>query len=180
MIVTYSVVVFKFWLNGVVPVPYSELTEAIEGCESMRIFNRVLFSLVYLMAAWPVFAADFYWSCTTSVGTRYADATQCDKGDTAVKVLKDGIAPAASAESGAKGVSTDHRSIAGSSLRGTGAPLAAVCPTDPAVCARPDYDVSEGTPRAQAITRFMRQKECEFLQRFPGRCTQSIQKMGPR
>ena len=43
-------------------------------------------------------AADFYWSCTTAVGARYVDATQCDKGDVAVKVMKQGAQTQAAAE----------------------------------------------------------------------------------
>jgi len=115
----------------------------------MNIGKRLVFALV-LAAAWPAFAADFYWSCTTADGIKYADATRCDKGDTAVQVMKGGASPPAHSET-KRVPSTD-------------------CPTTPSYCARPDYDVSEASPRAQAITRFMRQKECEFLLRFPNRC----------
>jgi hypothetical protein len=115
----------------------------------MKLFNRVVIGLAFAVTAWPAHAADFYWSCTTPVGSRYADATRCDVGDVGVKVMKDGAASA-------DGFAYTN-------------PLA-VCPQNPAVCKLPDFDVKEGTPRTQAITRFMRQKECEFLQRFPKRC----------
>ncbi len=178
MIVFYPAAIPTFLSSGAVPVPYSERSEAIKGYESMGSFNRVLFSLVCLMAAWPAVAADFYWSCTTPVGTRYADATQCDKGDTAIKVMKDGAAPAASSESAANSAGSAKKPPVVSSQQGAGSAASVVCPKDPSVCTRPDYEVNEGTARAQAITRFMRQKECEFMQRFPGRCAQSSPKMG--
>lgn len=121
----------------------------------MNIGQRVVCALVLTTAVWPVQATDFYWSCTTAVGTRYADATRCDKGDTAVQVAKSGAG---------------NDSNAGN--RGTGGqpaqPLA--CQRTPAYCGRPDYDVVEASARSQAITHFMRQKECEFLLRFPQRC----------
>lgn len=124
-------------------------TVQYQKCEAMKVFYRVVSSLAVAVVAWPALAADFYWSCTTPVGSRYADATRCDVGDVGVKVMKDGAASA-------DGFAYTN-------------PLA-VCPQNPAVCKLPDFDVKEGTPRAQAITRFMRQKECELLQRFPKRC----------
>jgi hypothetical protein len=121
----------------------------------MKILSRVLVGLAFAMSALPAFAADFYWNCTTPIGTRYADATRCDKGDVGVKVMKTEAAPEPPA--------------AGSQSTDSANPIR-VCPTDPAVCQRPDFGVSAGTPRVQAIARFLRQKECEFLQRFPNRC----------
>ncbi len=118
----------------------------------MKILSRVAFGLVFAMPTWSAIAADFYWSCTTPIGTRYADATQCDKGDVGVKILKNGAVLSAVPE-----------------FSGT-ANAAHVCPKDPAVCQRSDFGVTADTPRAHAIARFMRQKECEFLQRFPNRC----------
>jgi hypothetical protein len=121
----------------------------------MKILSRVVVGLAFAMSTLPAFAADFYWNCTTPIGTRYADATRCDKGDVGVKVMKTDAAPAAPAAS----------SQSPDSVHPT-----RVCPADPAVCQRPDFGVSAGTPRAQAIARFLQQKECEFLQRFPKRC----------
>ena len=134
----------------------------------MKLCSRVIFCLALAASPWPSMAADFYWSCTTAVGARYVDATQCDKGDVAVKVMKQGAQTQAAAEGAA---SITKPTVAPRAGGVAAAGPVAVCPKDPSVCKRADYDVTEGSPRAQAITRFMRQKECEFLQRFPSRCT---------
>lgn len=135
----------------------------------MKLCSRVVFCLALAASPWPAIAADFYWSCTTPVGARYVDATQCDKGDVAVKVMK----PGAQTQTGVEGATSITKPTVAPRAGGVAAagPVAA-CPKDPSVCKRADYDVTEGSPRAQAITRFMRQKECEFLQRFPRRCGQ--------
>ena len=127
----------------------------------MDVLSRIAIGLFFAVSTWPVFAADFYWSCPTPIGTRYADATRCDKGDVGVKVMKDGAAPAAPATPAAPAAGVEVTVATGA---------ATVCPNDPAVCKLPDYGVAADTPRAHAIARFMRQKECDFLQRFPKRC----------
>ena len=143
-----------------------DIREAIEGCATMKILSRIASGLLLAMSVWPAFAADFYWNCTTPIGTRYADATRCDTGDVGVKVMKTGPAPAAvseSAGSGAHKAATPARNPPAENPAG-------VCPKDPAVCQLPDYGVTAEAPREHAIARFLRQKECEFLQRLPNRC----------
>ena len=133
-----------------------------------RLAARLVFALLLFVTTWPAFAAaDFFWNCTTPYGIKYADATKCDKGDTAVKVMKD-IKPAASAQTSFVQVAArddGERPVA----MNTG-----VCPANLAYCKRPDYGVTEGSPRTQAIQQFMRARECDFMQRFPQRC------VGPR
>ena len=132
----------------------------------MKILSCIAFGMLLAMSAWTAFAADFYWNCTTPIGTRYADATRCDKGDVGVKVMKTGPAPAADSESAGSG--TDKAAIPARNPPADNP--AGVCPKDPAVCQLPDYGVTADTPREQAISHFLRQRECEFLQRFPNRC----------
>ncbi len=97
-------------------------------------------------------AKDFYWNCTAADGIKYADANQCDKGDTGVRVMKGGLAADGQGGNPAAGSVTVARNA---------------CQAVPAYCALPDYGVADATARTQAITHFMRQKECAFLQRFP-------------
>jgi hypothetical protein len=87
-----------------------------------------------------------------------------------------------SKRAGASQTSSTACALAGAKVMKNGAVLSAVpetsgtahaahvCPKDPTVCQRSDFSVTADTPRAQAIARFMRQKEFEFLQRFPKRC----------
>ena len=126
----------------------------------MNIARSVAIALVLAATAWPAFAADYFWNCTTPDGIKYADASQCDKGDIAVKVMK-GNNPAP-AQTGLVQSTQSEERVAGLS---TG-----VCPANPDYCMRPDYGVTEGSPRAQAITQFMRQRQCDFMRRFPERC----------
>jgi hypothetical protein len=116
----------------------------------MNMGKRLVFTLVLAAAAWPAFAADFFWNCTTADGLKYADATKCDKGDTAVKVMKGNLLPL-DQEKANNVSSTD-------------------CQRTPSYCASPDYGVPDASLRTQAITHFMRQKECEFHRRSPNRC----------
>ncbi|MES2951242.1 MAG: hypothetical protein V4858_22135 [Pseudomonadota bacterium] len=126
----------------------------------MKLGHRIAFALVLATTAWPTFAAaDHFWNCTKPDGTRYADASKCDKGDTAVKVMK-GEPTAAYVQT----PMVQAEATAGSNLD-TG-----VCPTNATYCARPDYGVTDASPRTQAITQFMRKKQCEFLKKFPQRC----------
>jgi hypothetical protein len=121
--------------------------------------------LLVCAAASPAFAAaDFFWNCTTPDGIKYADASKCDKGDTAVKVLK-GQGAAATASSALVRTASEDDGERPVGLH-TG-----VCPSNAAYCSLPNYGVTEGTPRTQAIQQFMRAKECDFMQRFPQRCT---------
>ena len=127
---------------------------------------RLALAQLLCATTWPVFAAtDFFWNCTTPDGIKYADASKCDKGDTAVKVMKGNNNPAASAQTALVHAATgaDTEQPLGTN---TG-----VCPTNPAYCTQPNYGITEGSPRTQAIQQFMRAKECDFMQRFPQRCT---------
>ena len=122
-------------------------------------------ALVLILAAWvwPTHAAtDHFWNCTTPQGIKYADASQCDKGDAAVKMFKDKRQTAAMQTPMVQAAQQDD---ALPDLPATG-----VCPANPAYCTRPDYGVTEGPPRAQAITQFMRKRACDFMHRFPERC----------
>lgn len=127
--------------------------------------SSALALLLMCAAAAPAFAAaDFFWNCTTPDGIKYADASKCDKGDTAVKVSKtQSSAPTASSALVRSAAQDEGERPVGMH---TGA-----CPTNPAYCTLPNYGVTEGTPRAQAIQQFMRTRECDFMQRFPQRCT---------
>ncbi len=128
----------------------------------MNFVCRAAVALVLTTAAWPTFTADYFWNCTTADGTKYADASKCDKGDIAVKVMKGGSAvPAAQ-------TATVQATLGDTTPVNT---HTAVCPNNPNVCKLPNYGVTEGSPRAQAITQFMREKECDFMQRFPNRCS---------
>ena len=119
-------------------------------------FNqRLVCALFFAAIAGSAAAKDFYWNCTTADGIKYADATQCDKGDAGVRVMKAGL-PADD-----KGGKPAAGSV-GVTRNG--------CQTVPAYCAQPDYGVANTATRTQAITHFMRQKECAFLLRFPPRC----------
>ena len=127
----------------------------------MNLARLVAFALVLACAAWPALAStDHFWNCTTPNGIKYADASRCDKGDAAVKVMKGkhsgstqtALVQATQAEERMEGLNTG------------------VCPMNPGYCTRPNYGVTEGSPRAQAITQFMRRRECEFMRRFPERC----------
>lgn len=128
----------------------------------MNLARHVVFALVLAAAAWPTFAAtDYFWNCTTADGIKYADATQCDKGDTAVRVMKGSPSspaqpPAVPAAALVPGQSDD--------------PSTRVCPADPSYCTQPNQGVVNGSPREQAIAQFMRRRQCEFLQRFPALC----------
>lgn len=129
---------------------------------------RLALALLLCAPAWPAFAAaDFFWNCTTPDGIKYADASQCDKGDTAVKVMKGNHNPAASAQT------TQVQAAASADVQLPQGMNTGVCPSNPAYCTRPDYGVTGGSPRTQAIQQFMRAKECEFMQRFPQRCAQA-------
>jgi hypothetical protein len=128
---------------------------------NMNLARHVAFALVLATAAWPTFAAkDHFWNCTTADGIKYADASKCDKGDAAVKVMKGNhsgstqtaMVQATQAEEKVEGLNTG------------------VCPTNPAYCTRPNYGVTEGSPRTQAIVQFLRKRECDFMRRFPERC----------
>jgi hypothetical protein len=121
----------------------------------MNLARQIAFTLMLATTAWPTFAAtDHFWNCTTPDGIKYADASRCDKGDTAVKVMKGSDAATAR---------TPHEEKLESLNTG-------VCPANPGYCTRPNYGVTEGSPRAQAIAQFMRKRECDFMNRFPGRC----------
>ena len=120
-------------------------------------------ALVVATTAWSANAAtDYFWNCTTADGIKYADATRCDNGDVAVKVMKGSRAvPSAQTPMVQKILGNDT-----AVHTNTG-----VCPSNPNVCEQPNYGVSDGSPRDQAITQFMRKKECDFMQRYPQRCT---------
>jgi len=116
-------------------------------------FNQRLVCALFLAAiAGPAAAKDFYWNCTTADGIKYADANQCDKGDTGVRVMKTGL---------------PGDDQGGNPAAGSLAVTRNACQSVPAYCAQPDYGVADATTRTQAIAHFMRQKECAFLQRFP-------------
>ncbi len=116
-------------------------------------FNqRLVCALFFAAIAGAATAKDFYWNCSTTDGIKYADAQQCDKGDTGVRVMKGGL-PA-----------DDKGSNPGA---GSVAVTRNACPTVPAYCAQADYGAADASTRTQAITHFMRRKECAFLQRFP-------------
>ena len=94
----------------------------------MNFARHAAITLVLFAAACPVLAADHFWNCTKPDGTKYADATQCDKGDSAVKVFKAGSDPAAAA-TGATPTPALVPAMADS--RDT-----AVCPANTAYCTR--------------------------------------------
>ena len=119
-------------------------------------FNqRLVCALFFAAIAGSAAAKDSYWNCTTADGIKYADATQCDKGDTGVRVMKGGLS------GDDKGANPACGSLA---VTRNG------CQAVPAYCAQPEYGVANAATRTQAITHFMRQRECAFLQRFPPRC----------
>lgn len=123
----------------------------------------IALALSLATTAGPALAAsDYFWNCTTPEGIKYADATQCDKGDTAVKVIKG--SPAAPAP--APMVQLAQQAEPQPEALNTGG----VCPSNPSDCGRPNYGVAEGSARTHAIALFMRKKQCEFLKRFPERC----------
>jgi hypothetical protein len=128
---------------------------------NMKIARRAAIALLLLTAAWPSVAADYFWNCTTPDGIKYADASKCDKGDSAVKVMKSDHST--TAQSAMVPASSDNETPNGTHTAGA-------CPADPAYCKRPQYGVTEGSPRTQAIMQFMRERECDFMQRFPARC----------
>lgn len=131
----------------------------------MNLARPIALSLLLVTTALPAFAAaNFFWNCTTPDGIKYADASKCDKGDTAVKVMK-GKNIAASAQT-----SVVQAAAGDDGERPVGLNTG-VCPADPAYCTRPNYGVTEGSSRNQAIQQFMRARECGFMQRFPQRCT---------
>lgn len=116
----------------------------------VKLGQTIALALVIASMAWPATAADHYWECTKSDGVRYWDASQCDKGDRAVKVNK-----------------ADRTSLAKANRTGVSPE---VCPANPDHCALPDYGVEAASPRAYAIAEFMRKKQCELMKRFPERC----------
>ena len=126
----------------------------------MNFARRAALALVIAAAAWPAFAADYFWNCTTPDGIKYADASKCDKGDAAVKVMKGGNAT--SAQPPLVQASPSEEKLEGLNP--------GVCPTNPGYCTLPDYGVTDASPRAQAISQFMRKKECGFMRKFPERC----------
>ena len=120
----------------------------------MNPVRSIALALILSASIWPVVAAtDYFWSCTKPDGTKYADASKCDKGDTAVKMMKGDQLTAQPLGVMQHGFSPD------------------VCPVNPAYCSQPEFGAKETSPRAQAITLFMRKKQCELLRRFPERCT---------
>lgn len=130
----------------------------------MNLALRLASTLLLTATTWPAFAAaDFFWNCTTPDGIKYADASKCDKGDTSVKVMK-------GKKSAALTQTVLVQATAGDDVESPMRLNTGVCPTNPAYCKRPDYGVTEGLPRTQAIQQFMREKECDFMQRYPGRC----------
>lgn len=128
----------------------------------MNLARLVAFALVLANAAWPALAStDHFWNCTTPNGIKYADASRCDKGDAAVKVMKGN-------HSGSTQTALVQATQADEKMEGMNT---GVCPLNPDYCTRPNYGVTEGSPRALAITQFMRRRECDFMRRFPERCT---------
>jgi hypothetical protein len=130
----------------------------------MNFVCRATVALVLTTAAWPTFAADYFWNCTTPDGIKYADASKCDKGDAAVKMMKgDNAKPGLSvvAQPAQPADAMSEKVDVG------------VCPEDPGYCSQPNFGIAEGAPRAQAIAQFMRKRACEFKQRFPARCAKS-------
>ena len=131
----------------------------------MNIALRLALALLICGTTWPAFAAaDFFWNCTTPDGIKYADATKCDKGDTAVKTMK--------GETAKPGLPNMVQSSPQDNTNSDGFSTD-VCPADPAYCSQPHYGITEGAPRAQAISQFMRKRACDFRQRFPDRCAKS-------
>ena len=130
----------------------------------MNLARRAALALVLTAAAWPTFAADYFWNCTTPEGIRYADASKCDKGDSATKVFKDNNAKSSAMPM----VLAAQETTLASDYHATG-----VCPTNPDYCSQPDYGINEGEPRGQAIAQFMRKRACDFKQRFPNRCAKT-------
>lgn len=126
----------------------------------MTISDRFACTLLLAAIAWPTSAKDFYWNCTTAAGTQYADATQCDKGDTGIQVMKGrpSVQEKPTTRSSAPAPAT------------TAQTLPTACQAVPAYCDRPDFGVVDASERAQTITQFMRRKECEFFWKFPPRC----------
>lgn len=123
----------------------------------MNLAHRITVVLVLASTAWPSVATEYFWNCTKPNGIKYADATRCDRGDTALKVMKGEqktLTQAKSADAKLYNSYTDPD----------------VCPKSLAYCVQPDYGVAETSPRAQAIAQFMRKKQCEFSTKFPGRC----------
>lgn len=130
----------------------------------MNLARCAAIALVLTAAAWPAFAADYFWNCTTPDGIRYADANKCDKGDTAVKMVKGN----STKPNPGQMVQPAQADAATPVSHATG-----VCPTNPDYCTLPDYGVTDGTPRDQAIAQFMRKRACDFKQRFPNRCVKT-------
>ena len=118
----------------------------------MGIHQRLICALIFACVTGAAAAKDFYWNCTTADGIKYADANQCDKGDTGVRVMRAGLGAGATGANPADGTVSITRNA---------------CQAVPAYCAQADYGVVNAATRMQAITHFMRQKECAFLQRFP-------------
>ncbi|MES2582071.1 MAG: hypothetical protein V4627_05095 [Pseudomonadota bacterium] len=130
----------------------------------MNLTRHAALALLLSSLAWPAFAAtDFFWNCTTPDGIKYADASKCDKGDTAVKVMKGD-------KSGASAQTALVQAAAGEESERPAGMNTGVCPTNPAYCTLQNYGVTTGSPRTQAIQQFMRARECDFMQRFPERC----------
>lgn len=123
----------------------------------MDISHRVACAFLLAAITGTTFAKDYYWNCTTVAGSRYADATQCDKGDTGIQVVKQGssaqVDPATRAPTPAPANTVQALSIA------RHAP--------PPYCDQPAYGVVDASERDQAIAQFMRRKECEFFAKFP-------------
>ena len=127
----------------------------------MTLARRATLTWILAACTWPAAAAtDYFWNCTTPDGIKYADANKCDKGDTAVRVMKSG--DTASAQSALVQSTPTEEKLEGLNP--------GACPINPGYCTRPNYGVTEGSARAQAVTQFMRKKECDFMQRFPERC----------
>lgn len=118
----------------------------------MGFHQRLVCALCLAAIAGAATAKDFYWNCTTADGIKYADANQCDKGDTGVRIMRAVLAADGTGANPAGGTVAVTRNA---------------CQTVPPYCAQPDYGVANASTRTQAISHFMRQKECAFLQRFP-------------
>lgn len=95
----------------------------------MTIARRAAFALILVTTTWPAFAADYFWNCTTPDGIKYADASKCDKGDSAVKVLKG--SNASSAQTSMVQATQDGERIEGLNP--------GACPTNPGYCTQPNY-----------------------------------------
>jgi hypothetical protein len=130
---------------------------------NMNLACRATLVLMLATFTWPATAAtDYFWNCTTPDGIKYADASQCDKGDKAVKVMK-----------GNRQATATHAPMVQAAQQDdalAGLPTTGVCPANPAYCTRPDYGVIDGSPRTVAIAQFMRKRACDFMHRFPDRC----------